>query len=236
MLFPSAWAADVKTAAIELRAADGVTVFGTTYQASNPRATLLLFHQAGASRIEYKNIAPRMVKAGFNVLAIDQRAGGRHFGGTNETVKHYGKEASYLDAKPDLQAALDWATQQHLPVVVMGSSYSSALVFLLAAENPGKIAALLAFSPNEYLKSPDLVKVAAASVTIPIFATSSSEPDEIAGAKAILAASPSVNKTQFVPAKAGVHGASTLDERRNAKGAHENWQAVLAFLQSLKLQ
>ncbi len=235
MLFHSAWAVDHKTTAVELRAADGISVFGTAYWAKDPRATILLFHQAGASRIEYKTIAPRLVQAGYNVLAIDQRAGGNLFGGNNATAKRFGHEASYLEAKPDLQAALDWALMQHLPVILWGSSYSSALVFLLAAENPGKVAALLSFSPNEYLGSPKLVGTAAASVNIPMFVTSSMDTDEIAGAKAILSAAPSNAKTQFVPKKGGVHGSSTLDEKRNAKGAEENWLAVLTFLQDLKL-
>ena len=235
MLLQSAWAVDSKTTAVNLKASDGTAVFGTAYSANNPRATLLLFHQAGANRMEYKSIAPRLVQAGYNVIAIDQRSGGNLFGGNNETAKHFGRKASYLEAKPDLQAALDWASEQHLPVVLWGSSYSSALVFLLAAENPGKVAALLSFSPNEYLGSPDLVRQAAASVNIPIFVTSSIDADEIAGAKAVLSASPSISKTQFVPQKGGVHGSSTLDPKRNAKGAEENWQAVLAFLQSLKL-
>jgi hypothetical protein len=37
---------------------------------------ILLSHQAGSNRAEYAPIAPRLVKPGFNCLAIDQRSGG----------------------------------------------------------------------------------------------------------------------------------------------------------------
>ena len=37
-------------------------------------------------------------------------------------------------------------------ILVWGSSYSAALVFLLAAEHQDEIKAILAFSPGEYLR------------------------------------------------------------------------------------
>ncbi len=216
--------------AVTLKAADGVPVFGALYRAEHPKAQLLLFHQAGSNRAEYSSIAPRLAQQGFNVLAIDQRSGGKLFGRTNQTVAKLGKSTSYLEASQDLETALAWASDQKLPVGVWGSSYSAALVFLLAAAHPADIKAVLAFSPGEYLGKPDLVQTAAAKVTAPIFATSSIDAEEIASAKAILAVSPSPAKTQFIPQVGGVHGSSTLRADRNAKGSAENWAAVLAFL------
>lgn len=113
-----------------LTAADGKTVFGRLYRAEHPKATILLFHQAGSGKDEYRTIAPRLVAAGYSALAIDQRAGGALFG-PNETSAQYPRPAGYLEAVPDLQAAIDWATQQHVPVILWGSSYSAALVFPL---------------------------------------------------------------------------------------------------------
>jgi hypothetical protein len=49
-------------------------------------------------------------------------------------------------------------------------------------------------------------------------------------AKSILDASPSAEKTQFVPQIAGAHGSSTLREDQNPAGAEENWAAVKQFL------
>jgi hypothetical protein len=60
--------------------------------------------------------------------------------------------------------------------------------------------------------------------------TSAKDPKEIAVAKSILDASPSAEKTQFVPQVAGVHGSSTLRTDQNPNGADENWAAVKQFL------
>jgi len=54
----------------------------------------------------------------------------------------------------------------------------------------------------------------------------------VSAAKAILAASPARSKTQYLP-QFGVHGASTLIEAQDPKGAVENWKRALAFLNAL---
>jgi dienelactone hydrolase len=219
--------------AISFVASDRVQVFADYYSAgSKAKPLILLFHQAGSNRGEYATIAPMLVTLAFNALAIDQRSGGNAWGRTNETVKRLGKSTGYDEALPDLEAALQWAKSsgQTGPIIVWGSSYSASLVFLLAAEHPADIKALLAFSPGEYLHGASTVRKAAAQVSIPIFATSAADPKEIATAKSILDVSPSAEKTQFVPRIAGVHGSSTLREDQNPNGAEENWAAVKKFL------
>ncbi len=212
-----------------VKATDRLNIVGLLYPASTPRAIVLLFHQAGSSKYEYDSIGPRLAARGFTALAIDQRAGGTLFG-DNSTVHMLGGSQPYLEAEKDLQGALNWALTKHLPVIVWGSSYSSALVFLLAAENPGKVQGLLAFSPGEYLGTPDKVRRAAAQVRVPIFVTSAKDAGEIAAAKAIIDAAPAAIKVRYVPPTAGVHGSSTLIPDRNSRGAEENWHAVEAFL------
>lgn len=216
---------------LTLQAHDGVSISGLVYEAKHSKGIILLFHQAGSSKAEYATIAPRLVAAGFTALAIDQRSGGSLYG-PNETASRLDKPANYEDAKADLEAALDWALPRHLPIILWGSSYSAALAFEVAAEHPNQIAAILAFSPGEYLDRSGAVAHAAARVQVPIYVTSASDPDEIATGRAILSASPARIKTQFVP-KSGVHGSSTLIEARNPKGAAENWQHVLVFLSAL---
>jgi len=127
---------------------------------------------------------------------------------------------------------LQWAKSsgQTESILVWGSSYSAALVFLLAAKHQDEIKAILAFSPGEYLRGAATVRKAAAQVSIPIFVTSAKDPKEIAVARSILDVSPSAEKTQFVPQIAGVHGSSTLREDQNPTGAEENWAAVKQFL------
>ena len=222
---------------VTLTASDGVKVYGDFYpSASKSQPYILLFHQAGSNRGEYAPIAPRLAKLGFNCLAIDQRSGGERWGQQNETVQHLGRSADYLDALKDMEAALDWAriSERSGKVIVWGSSYSSALVFLLAAQHPDDVAGILSFSPGEYLGSSDLVHKAAAKISLPVYVTSAKEEEEIDAAKSILAASPWREKTQFVPRIAGVHGSSTLRMDRNPTGEAENWRAVEEFLNKFK--
>jgi dienelactone hydrolase len=221
------------TDAISFAASDRVQVFADYYSAgSKAKPLILLFHQAGSNRGEYATIGPRLAALGLNALAIDQRSGGNAWGRTNETVKHLGKSTDYDEALLDLEAALQWAKSsgQTESIFVWGSSYSAALVFLLAAKHRREIRAILAFSPGEYLRGSSTVRKAAAQVSIPIFVTSAKDPKEIAVAKSVLDASPSAEKTQFVPQIAGVHGSSTLREDQNPAGAEENWAAVKQFL------
>jgi dienelactone hydrolase len=157
------------------------------------------------------------------------------FGAPNRTANEYGKEADYRAALPDLEAALAWPSTQGLPAkaIVWGSSYSAALVFLLAAKHPDAIAALLAFSPGEYLGDTHSVKDAAAKIHAPVFVDSALDNEEIDAARTIVRAVPGSSAVQFVPKRGGVHGSSTLRTDRNSKGAEENWQAVEKFLTGL---
>ena len=227
-----AWAASPGN--LTLKAADGVKVVAQLYKADKARAVMLVFHQAGSNKAEYATIAPLLAQQGFTVLAIDQRSGGKMFGKDNETVKKRGKNGQYMETMADMEAALDWGSKQGLPVVVWGSSYSAAMVFLLCAKHPNSIAAALAFSPGEYLQPEGAVQQAAAKVTQTLFVTSAMDAEEVAAAQKIVDASPSKNKTRFVPKLGGVHGSSTLIAEKNPAGKDENWQAVQTFLRDLK--
>jgi dienelactone hydrolase len=223
--------------AVTLTAPDGVVVYGTYYPASNARALILLFHQAGSSKDEYVSIAPQLQRAGYAALAIDQRVGGALYG-KNQTMAGYsqrngGKAEDYLGALPDLEAALAWAKDkaQGKPILLWGSSYSASLVFLVAASKSaeGSVKGVLAFSPGEYFGDKKMVENAAAKVTVPVFVTSANTLEEEQEAKAILSATKSTDRQQLIP-KAGVHGSSTLIAAKNPGGSDDNWQAVLAFL------
>src|SRR3954453_731661 len=77
---------------------------------------IVLFHQAGWSRAEYDEIAPRLVAMGFNCMAVDARAGGGVNGVRNETqrrAKAAGRGTDFLDAEQDLEAALRYARARY---------------------------------------------------------------------------------------------------------------------------
>ncbi len=222
---------------ITLTAADNVKVFGTLTRAeAKSPPIILLFHMAGSNRAEYAPITPRLVAAGFTVLAIDQRSGGSNFGARNQTVTALGQSTSYGAALKDLETALVWAKSnaQGSPVLVCGSSYSASLVFLLAAAHPSDVAGIIAFSPGEYLGGSNPVHAAARKVAVPVFVSQSSSSDEVSDAKSILSAVAATTKTQFVPTGAGVHGASSLRDDANRSGANAYWAALTAFLARFK--
>ncbi|MCU1257724.1 MAG: hypothetical protein JWO80_609 [Bryobacterales bacterium] len=218
---------------LTLRASDGVSVYAWHYPAAGKRLpAILLFHQAGSNHAEYATIALRLAALGYHSVAIDQRSGGRMWGQSNQTADELGKEVDYPAALPDLEAALEWPPLQGLPPrsIVWGSSYSAALVFLLAAKHPSAVAAVMAFSPGEYLgdirSANHSVKDAAANVRVPVFITCARDSEEIAAARAIAGAIPGSSAVQFVPKRGGVHGSSTLRPDRNPRGAEENWRAI----------
>jgi len=176
------------------------------------------------------DIAPRLQREGYAVLAIDQRVGGGLYG-PNRTMAGYKGNTDYLGALPDLEAALAWGKAKNVPMALWGSSYSASLVFLLAnaADAKDGVKAVLAFSPGEYFSDKQMVEAAAAKVTVPVFVTSANTLSEEAEAKAILAATPATDRQLYVP-RTGIHGSSTLNATMNPAGADENWSAVLAFL------
>jgi alpha-beta hydrolase superfamily lysophospholipase len=216
---------------IDFDDADHRSIYAVIRTPERPKAVIILCHQAGSSSGEYATIAPWLNAAGYTTMAIDQRAGGTMFG-PNLTIADLDKPGTYLEAKGDLDAALDFARSRKLPVILWGSSYSASLAFLVAAERPKEVVAVLAFSPGEYFDDKTLVERAAEKLTVPAYVTSASKPEEIAAAAAIAHAVPRGLATRYVP-KTGVHGASTLIADRNPGGAAANWPPVFAFLRKV---
>ena len=220
---------------LTLAASDGGQVFGERVRATGRRrGTAVLFHMAGSNRGEYGPITPQLAAIGFDCIAIDQRSGGRLFGQSNETVAARGGSTGFGEALADLEGALAFARREPGPVVVFGSSYSAALVFILAARRPMDVSALLAFSPGEFIAGQS-VRGAAAKVACPAYVSSASDQGEIEAARALLGAVPGKITRQGMP-RHGVHGAATLREDANPGGAKENMAEVRGFLEGLKLE
>ncbi|MGB5809443.1 MAG: alpha/beta fold hydrolase [Polyangiales bacterium] len=213
----------------------GIHARADLYTTDDKSATLIiLFHQAGWSRGEYREIAPKLVARGYQVMAVDQRAGRGVNGVRNETHRRAatkGLATQYLDGFADLVAALSYArdTLKAERVIVWGSSYSASLVFRLAAEKPDHVSAVLAFSPGEYFRhqGADYVRTHAKKVSIPVFVTSSkSERDQV---KPIFDAVPAQKKILFTPASLGQHGSRALWRKWDDNDVY--WAALAGFLQ-----
>ena len=98
----------------------------------------------------------------------------------------------------------------------------------MAAQNPGKVDAVMSFSPGEYFAG---IKVAdvAATLTIPVYLTSSGTDSEMEQVVAI-ASGIAANLVTIDDPTAGRHGSSTLIEASNQGGWADNWIPVGVFL------
>lgn len=218
---------------IEIKTKDGITITADIYETSKEAPYILLFHQANFSRGEYREIAPKLNKMGFNCIAIDQRSGKAVNGVTNEThlnAKKQHKKTKYPDALTDLETTLEYAqnTLKAKKIILWGSSYSAALVLYLASQN--KVAGVLSFSPGEYftLKSKKIQDYAS-QINCPVFITSSKSEEK--DWKSIYNEI-NADKIFFLPKTAGFHGSKALWESK--KGHQEYWKAVKSFLEQFK--
>lgn len=240
LIFPSSFTA-AKESTLTFPSKDGLQITVDTYITSpDKRPLIVLFHQAGWSRGEYLEIAPKLNKLGFNALAVDLRSGKKINGITNQTAKQarkLGKNTTYLDAKQDIEAALKYARDlvgEKTKVFAWGSSYSAALVLKVAGDNPGLVNAVLAFSPGEYFKksgkSKDWIQQSAKKIYTPVFITSAKS--ERGRWSAIFNRIKSKKKISFTPKTKGHHGSRALWKKYN--DSDDYWVAVSRFLKSAK--
>ena len=154
----TAYSQDFKGETLLIPSKDGIELKAEFYKSDcGDKPLILMFHQAGYSRGEYREIGPNLNKLGFCALAIDQRSGSKVNGVKNEAVeqaKKKGLETDYISALPDLEATLKYVLENDLApngVILLGSSYSSSLIFILASEHPEHVKGLMAFSPGRIL-------------------------------------------------------------------------------------
>lgn len=219
---------------ITFKSLDGIEITADAY-IKHPKSSplIVLFHQAGWSRGEYKEIAPKLNKLGFNCFAIDQRSGKEVNGVINKThleAKAKGLKTNYVDAYPDMKAALQLAKANLTTgkVIVWGSSYSSALVFRLA--NEVNVDGLLSFAPGEYFHTKRYIQNFAKDIDVPVFVTSAK--NEYMKWKFIFDAIPSTKKVSFLPKTKGNHGSRALWEKFSDHKAY--WAEVEKFLVQFK--
>ncbi|MBN2614923.1 MAG: alpha/beta hydrolase [Bacteroidales bacterium] len=204
----------VSRVVIQIPGKDNIQIKADYYKVENTRKPLiLLFHQAGYSRGEYREIAPKLNALGFSCLAIDQRSGNKANGIVNETAKQakqLGLATDYVSALPDLESTVDYVLKNHLSqkIILLGSSYSSSLIFVLGSEYPENTVGLIAFSPGEYF-TVNGKKIAdyASQIQCPVFITSAKH--EQSDWKGIYKSIHS-KKYFYLPKNKGIHGAKAL--------------------------
>jgi len=212
---------------------DGLAITADLYTTMKSKDFMVLCHQAGFSRGEYINTAATLQSMGYSALAIDQRSGNRANGIKNETnteAKHKGLPTTYLDAKQDIEAAIDYAYKlnKNKPIILVGSSYSASLVLLIATNNK-KVKAVAAFSPGEYLHGINLAE-SIKNLKIPCFVTSAKS--EINQTSKVVRFVDAKYVTHFKPKVTGIHGSKALWPTN--KGHQAYWKAFKSFLKTIK--
>jgi len=221
---------------VHFKASDGLNITADLYMVHEASAPfIILYHQAGYSRGEYRTIAPELNRMGFNCMAVDQRSGNE----VNQVLNETHKEAvssnmptEYLDAIPDMEAAYLYVKYGIKPdkIILWGSSYSAAILFYMGSVHHHNLSGILTFSPGEYFKinNKDL-KTYASKITCPVFVTSAKS--EYSNWKAIYDQIKS-DKSYFLPETEGKHGSKALWSDNPSHRSY--WAAVTKFLNQIK--
>ncbi|MBD3637497.1 MAG: hypothetical protein HUJ25_09105 [Crocinitomicaceae bacterium] len=222
---------------ITFKAEDGLDIYANKYEIDKTSPVIVLCHQARFNKFEYEGIAQRLNDMGFNCLAIDQRSGGPIAIKQNQTYNlavEKGLEVDYLDAIPDIKAAVDFAAEEYdQDVILWGSSYSSTLALWEGLKND-KVRAVVAFSPGDYFPELGSLTDSLSTLEKPFFITAADfEIDGDVGINALLSKTDlGENQVKFAPESNGHHGSRAL--WKNQAGGEQYWEAVTDFLNSIK--
>jgi dienelactone hydrolase len=236
--------------------ADSVVMTADVYRRPKSAAgdpVLVCMHQAGGSRGEYRPVVARLMELGFDVFAPDLRSGGagdhrdpttgKRVGVPNGTwasaKKLSGHEASFLEAYPDVDAAVAWARElfPRSKIGLVGSSYSSTLALVFTAEHPERVDAVFAFSPGDYIDEWSPVKERIKTLARPAYITCGSARGEVDKARPI--ADAIVDRKQllaFWPGEegaVGAHGSAALSVPDDASRARQ-WSMFEKALDALR--
>lgn len=218
---------------ITFSAEDGLKITADLYETNPNNPYILLFHQAGYSRGEYRQTANKILKFGYNCLAVDLRSGGEVNYIQNHTALlavQQGYQVDYLSSQKDIEAAISWVKERsEKPVVLFGSSFSASVSLLVAKNNPD-VKAVIAFSPGEYFAPERTIKAEIKNLEKPVFAASSQR--ETTYVDELLSDVPSLYKTIFAPKTGGEHGSKSL--WASNPNSQEYWLALTMFFSKIK--
>lgn len=219
---------------VNFSSADGLSVVADKYFVHDTLPWILMFHQSGSSRGEFREIAPKIVRLGYNALAVDLRHGKEINFVPNETsiaAQDKNLPRTMTDARMDMLAAMDWVrSQSDKPFVLFGSSYSASLAMILARDNP-VTSAVVAFSPGEFFGAPNLVRNAVRNLDVPVFLASTRR--EYPYITELSSGIGTDKKIIFTPSESqGTHGAKALWESEPC--SKEYWLGLLMFFNRIQ--
>ncbi len=218
---------------VTFTAEDGLKITADLYETNPSKPYIILFHQAGYSRGEYRQIANKIIKFGYNCLAVDLRSGGEVNYIQNHTALlavQQGYAVDYMSSKKDIEAAISWVKKRsNEPVVLFGSSFSASLSLLIAKNNPD-VKAVIAFSPGEFFNPEISIQTEIKNINKPVFAASSQR--ESLYLDTLLQYVSDTNKTIFAPKNGGEHGSKAL--WKSNPNNQEYWLALTMFFSKIK--
>ncbi len=219
----------------EFPASDGLTVHAEEYFLNDTLPYILLFHQAGSSRGEYKEIAPRFMRMGFNCLAVDLRTGGEKNYVRNITAMNArlaGLQPGYYDALYDIRGAVSYVERKcKKPIILLGSMFSASLCLVEAVNNP-RVSAVIALSPGEYFGRKISVADSMQLLDKPAYIYSTQEENPYV--VRIFEKTRGQSVTMVQPVNVPGHQGSSALLKENPE-SHELWLALMVFLNKLFL-
>ena len=211
---------------------DGLLITADIYDVKTDKPLILMCHQAGHSRGEYIETALKLNEMGYSCIAIDQRSGSRVGGVPNETAQRAVDKklpGDYLDARQDIEAAVDFAYERSKkPIYIMGSSYSASLA-LIIGNSSDKIGAVMAYSPGEYFNGEIMVADEVKGLNKPTYITSARF--EANNVSTIVNRIDPKYVTHYIPNVKGLHGSKTL--WKSTDGFEQFWESLASFLGSM---
>jgi hypothetical protein len=197
---------------VTFTAKDGLKITAYQYVMDSSYSFILLFHQEGYSKGEYKETARKLLKLKYNVLAVDLRTGGTINFVPNSTAieaKTKGFPSDFLSSRTDIEAAIDYAFSiKNKPVILFGSAFSASLCLLEGKDND-KVKAVVAFSPGEYFEPDFEVQEKIAGYNKKVFVAGTQLEEKYI--KLLMSGVSEKNKTIFIPKEgAGTQGSKAL--------------------------
>ena len=214
-------------------ASDKLEVTADLYLFDRGAPYIILFHQENSSRGEYREIAPKLQKMGFNCLAVDLRSGKESNFVQNETAALSQKNnipATLLDCEKDIRAAMEYVEKTAIKnrYVLFGSSFSASLAMKVANQHK-RVVAVIAYSPGEYftpVKATDWLKEF--NKLLYVSFTTREKPFITELLKDI----PEQFLTLYQPSGDGVRGAPAL--WNDHPQANDCWMSLMMFMKKVK--
>ena len=220
---------------ISFVASDNLIVTADLYLLDKSNPYIILLHQENSSRGEYRDIAPRLQKLGFNCIAVDLRYGKESNFIQNETASQAQKagiQVTAIDCEKDILAAIDYIskTTTKNKYILLGSSFSASLALKIANHNRYATAAI-AFSPGEYFGPLNLLKNWVKDYDKLVYTAVTTR--EYPFTKDLLVSIPQDKLTLFKPSSGeGVHGAPAL--WNDNPTSNEYWMSLMMFIKKVK--